>query len=206
MDKIINILTNKIIDYLVLNNYIRDDKRSVYSYSAMIAIQSVINIIATLIIGFLFGAFFENLCFFIVFKILRKYSGGLHSSKFSSCLLISIITNIIFMIVIKYLEVNPHYILMMVLEIASFIVVLLFAPVKNVNKQISEKEHKLYKLIVSVIIVVLILFSIVLIVNNCLFISSVGMSIVLNSLLIIAEKVKFINSNKANNRFIKTHN
>lgn len=190
MDKIVNSVANKIIDYFIFNGYIQADKKSVYLYSATITIQSAINICATLIIGLLFGMFFENVCFFIVFKILRKYSGGLHSSKYSICLLISIMSNTIIMMIIQYIKTNPNYIAIFLLELFSLLIVLIFSPVTNNNKNISKKEFKLYKWIASTIILVLILFSIFFIVNNCLIVIPIGMAIIFNSLLLISQKLQ----------------
>lgn len=192
MDKVIESVASKIASHFVVNKHISEDKESLYRYGALIAIQSAINICSTLLIGLLSGMFLENICFFLIFKILRKFSGGLHSSKFSVCFLISIGSNIIVLLTLKLLEFYPNCVLLLILEIISFLVVLVFAPVANKNKSISRKESSIYKAIVCGICAVLIITSIVLVANSYFFAFVIGLSMLLNSSLIIVEKVKFL--------------
>lgn len=190
MDKVIESIASKIANRFVVKNQIPEDKKELYEYGALIAIQSAINILFTLLLGFVSGMFFENLCFFIAFKILRKYSGGLHSSKFSVCFIISISSNILVLLTLKILEIYPNYILLFIFEAVSFLIVLIFAPVNNNNKPISKKEAKIYKVIVCGACIVLIITSVILVTNNSFYAFVLGMSMVLNSFLIIIEKIK----------------
>ena len=66
------------------------------------------NFFCSIIIGLLLNMFFENLCFFFVFRILRKFSGGYHSNKYSTCLLSSLIINIAILILLKTIYYNPN--------------------------------------------------------------------------------------------------
>lgn len=194
MDKVIESVASKIASHFVVNKHISEDKESLYRYGALIAIQSAINICSTLLIGLLSGMFLENICFFLIFKILRKFSGGLHSSKFSVCFLISIGSNIIVLLTLRLLEVYPNYILLLIFEASSFLIVLIFAPVVNKNKSISQKESKVYKSIVCGICIVLIITTIILIINNSFFAFIIGISMLLNSVLIVADKVKSLST------------
>lgn len=191
MDKVAEVLSQKIVDWLRVHDKIEPEKEELYKYSALIAIQSTINIIATLLLGFIFGAFFENICFFIAFKILRKYSGGLHSSKFSTCFLISTITNIAVLLAIKILYAYPNYYLVVAFEIISFCIVVIFAPITNANKPISRKEYRIYKLIVCVVSAILIAITIALsLLNTSAFSFAIGLAMLLNSVLIIVHILK----------------
>lgn len=186
MDKIINKISNKIIDYLSFNRYIENEKRDVYLYSTEIFIQSTINIIITLFIGWMFNLFFENLVFFLAFKILRKYSGGLHSSKYFYCLMISIFLNISIMLLFTYSKsLISNYLI--ILELLSFVIVCLFVPITNENKMLSQKEKKIYKIIAIIESIVLLIISIFLIRINSIFTLSICYAMVLNSILIIAK-------------------
>lgn len=185
MDKIINRVSNKIIDYLSVNRYIDNEKRDVYLYSSEVFIQSMINIIATLLIGWVFNLFFENLCFFIAFKILRKYSGGLHSSKYSSCLTISLLLNILIMLLFIYSKSWISYWLLL-FETLTIIIVCLCVPITNDNKKLSLKEKKIYKIIAILESFVLLFVSLFLIRIHSVFALSICYAMVLNSILIIA--------------------
>ena len=190
MDKVVDLLSRKIVDWLGAHNRIEPEKEELYKYSALIAIQSSINILATLLLGFIFDAFFENICFFISFKILRKYSGGLHSSKFSTCFLISIVSNIAILIAIKMFEFYPNYYLAIILEVVSFLIVFIFAPITNKNKPITKTERRIYKIIVCVVSVVAIGGSVVLCEKESSFAFSISLAMLLNSALVIVGILK----------------
>ncbi len=190
MDKVISSLATRIINYFVCNGFISEDKKSVYIYSSIISIESALNIIVTLIIGLSFGLFFENLCFFIVFKILRKFSGGLHSSKFSACFLISVISNVVLMLIIKYFESNPNFTLILCAELISFIILSILAPVENANKPISKKEFIVYKLVVIVFAILLLCLSFFLVKYSSNYIFSIGMAMLLCSAFLVTEKIR----------------
>lgn len=192
MDKIIDCFANKLVNYFTNHKYVDESQRSVYLYGAVVAIQSAVNVMFTLIIGYVFGLFIENLCFFIVFRVLRKYSGGFHSEKYFICLSTSIVLNIIFLISFKLFKLYPNFLLIFLIELFSSLIVILFSPVTNKNKGISNKEFKIYKLIVSIVCIVTILLSVILVIKSNFFVYSIGMAIVLDSILVLLGKFKVL--------------
>ena len=174
MDKVIDSLASRIANFFVVNKHIPKEQEELYKYSALIAIQSFINIISTLLIGLIFRMFISNLIFFLLFKVLRKFSGGLHSSKFSACFLISVVSNVFVLLTMKIFESNQNYSLIIVIELASLFIVLIFAPVANENKPISLKQFKIFKLVGCLISFALVLISIALSINNCRFVIAMG--------------------------------
>lgn len=192
MDKVINNFADKIITGFVSNGHISEKQKSVYIYGLVVTIQSAVNITATLIIGLSFGLFFENLCFFAVYKILRKFAGGLHSSKFSICFLISISFNILLMLIIKYCKGYANFIPIFCVEIISFIILAIFSPIVNKNKPISNKEFAVYKSIVIVFALIMICFSLFLLNFSSVYIYSIGMAMLLCSAFSAAEKIRTV--------------
>ena len=190
MDTLIESVASRFVGSLVKNQRIAKDKESVYRYSAIIFIESSINIISTLLIGLLFGRFFENICFFLVFKFLRKFSGGLHASKFTTCYAVSMISNVAVMMFLNVMDVFSTYLLALVVEFIALLVAVAFAPVANKNKSISIKEHRVFKAIVSITCVLLAIGSLVLTNYNVVFVFSICLAMALNSLLILIEKIK----------------
>lgn len=190
MDTLIESLAGRFVSGLVKNQRIAKEKESVYRYSAIIFIESSINIISTLLIGLLFGRFFENICFFLVFKFLRKFSGGLHASKFTTCYAVSMISNVAVMMFLNVMDVFSTYLLALAVEFIALLVAVAFAPVANKNKSISIKEHRVFKAIVSITCVLLAIGSLVLTNYNVVFVFSICLAMALNSLLILIEKIK----------------
>lgn len=190
MDKVIEQLTGKAINRLVSGSYIAREKEDVYLYGAKVAIQSIVTIFAMLTVGALFGKFYENICFMIVFKLLRNFSGGLHSSKFSICFLISVASNVVILIALKFLDSNPNSFFALIPEVISLLIVVILAPIANVNKPISKKERKIFKLIVTLFSVALIAVSVALIVNGNRIVFAISLAMTLNVFLLVIEKIK----------------
>lgn len=190
MDKVTELLSEKIVNWLSFHQKIHYNKIELYKYSALITIQSAINILTTLLLGFVFDAFLENVCFFITFKFLRKYCGGMHSAKFSTCYLISVIANILILFAIKMFEHYPNHYLAMIIESVALIIAIIFAPITNKNKPLTKKQCRFYKLIVCIASLVCIATSLILSLNNCTFIFPISLAALLNSILIIIEILK----------------
>lgn len=190
MDTVIERIANKLIDVLVSESHIQTSKKDVYVYGAIVAIQSSINFIFTLIIGIVFKMSFEMICFYLCFKILRKFSGGFHSSKYVACLSISIIINIVVVVLLKHMIVYVNPIVFFALEIVSLLVIILFSPIQNISKNISVTEKRIYKIISSTISIILCPISMFLIINNNIFGYVMGLSLLLNSALILFELIK----------------
>lgn len=188
MDKVIDSFSEKLINYFISHGLIKNEKKRLYQYSMTNVLQSSICIVATLLIGLCLGMFWENLVFFIVFKILRKYSGGLHAGKYIYCLLFSLCANVVFMLAIKYLQTFDSNALTLGLELISLLFVAILSPLENKNKKINNREFMVYKLVSIGISFVLVLFSYFLVYQNNLFVIPIGMAMLFNSLLLIVGK------------------
>ena len=190
MDKVIDFLANKIVSCFVKKNCIPKEKEELYRYSVVVVLQSAITIITMLLIGLLFDKFLENLCFMIVLKLLRNFSGGLHSSKFSVCYSISAISNMLVMLFLYIMELYGNYLLVMFFEIVSVIVVVMFAPVVNDNKPISYKEYCVYRILVITISVLLVIVSVLFIMWRPTVTYVICITMTLNCILILVEEIK----------------
>ena len=190
MDKIINAVASKIVNHFIRNNYIPQEKEELYRYGVVVVFQSTVTIITMLLIGLIFGKFFENICFMVVLKLLRNFSGGLHSSKFSTCFLISITANIVVLLLLYVMELSENYLLVLFLEIMSMLVVLMFAPVINENKLIAAKEFRVYKILVVLLSFLFIIASVVLAAKRSNLAFVIGITMTLNSILVVTEEIK----------------
>ena len=153
--KILN-CADRIIDTSISLNLISPSDKNTYLYGMKIFAQSCIIWLSVLFLGAISNQFFENLVFFVSYKILRKFTGGIHSSKFSVCYIISVFSNVIFLFCIKYfrdikVSSNVYYIV----GACLLILVSILAPVVDSNKPLSEKEKKIYKIIAIAISTVL---------------------------------------------------
>lgn len=191
MDKVIDSFSERIVNYFISRDLIKSEKKRLYQYSMTNIIQSSICIAATLLIGLCLGMFWENLVFFIVFKILRKYSGGLHAGKYIYCLLFSLTANLFFMLAIKYLQSFDSDVFILGIELFSLLIAAIFSPLENKNKKINSRENMVYKLMTIGISFVLVVISYLLVYFNNLFVIPVGTAMFFSGILLLAGKISF---------------
>ena len=147
--------------------------------------HGIINIFITILIGIFFGMLKECVCLFITFFILRKYTGGLHASKYIYCLISSIVLIILSLFIIQYLEQNSCHMLFLGILIVFTILIWIFAPIDNKRKKLSIKEKKVYKyfsVILSLIFLLIVLFFLY---KNFIIAYSFGMGLIITSMLLI---------------------
>lgn len=147
--------------YLSKNQKISKDDEELYEYAAKVVVHGIINIAITILIGIFFGMLKECVCLFITFFILRKFTGGLHASKYIYCLISSIVLMILSLFIIQYLEQNSYHTLFLGILIVSTVSIWILAPIDNQNKKLSSKEKKIYKffsIILSSLFLLIILY------------------------------------------------
>lgn len=116
-----------------------------FSISILINFFSVLT--ASMIIGYLFGKLEDTLESFFSLFILRSFSGGLHAKTLVGCFAAS---TIIF-ISSPFIPINENNII--ILNIISLILVLMFAPNSNERNNIPENWHPFLKVISCIIVI-----------------------------------------------------
>lgn len=185
-----NMIYKKLSLYLSKNQNISKDDEELYEYATKIVVHGIINIVVSILIGMSVGLLKECICLFITFFILRKFTGGLHVSKYIYCLISSIILMIFSLFIIKYLEHNSYQILFLVALIVSTILIWIFSPIDNKRKELSIKEKKVYKYFSIILSAIFLLVVLILLYNNFIIAYSFGMGIIITSLLLILATFK----------------
>lgn len=170
--------------YLSENQNIGKDDEELYEYATKVVVHGIINIAITILIGILFGMLKECICLFITFFILRKFTGGLHASKYIYCLISSIVFVILSLFIIKYLEQNSYHILFLSVLIVSILLICFFAPIDNKSKKLSIKEKKVYKYFSIFLSLIFLLIVLVLMYKNFIIAYSFGIGVIITSLLL----------------------
>lgn len=189
-----NVYSN-ILDLMLTKGYISKENQDLYLYAMKVLFRSIINMTALFVTGIVLGLLKESIFMFLSFFVLRKFAGGLHSDKYITCFLSSLFINIGGLLLIKntwFVSKNIFTIIMLVS--ASLIVV--FSPVKHPNKEISNKEEKIYKVFSAVLSVIICSLSILLNFNEFGVETgySLGTGLITASLLMIAGKLKLLKS------------
>lgn len=182
-------LAGKIGNNLVRSSVIKEEDAEIYIYGINQILVSVLNVSSALIIGLVFGVFFEVTVFMTAYIPLRSFAGGYHAKTPLRCYIFSVIMLIVVSIGMKYLYMTEWVYYVVLAAAAS--VVLILSPVEDRNKPLDETEHKVYKrrtvLIMTVELVIALLLKLA--VLDTLFVAIVYSFIVL-SLMLVTGKVK----------------
>lgn len=187
------------------------NKEQIIVYGAINLLQTALSISWVVIMGLILGVLYEALIFSTAASILRKYSGGVHSSSPNRCIIIGTALSCSAGLIIDKYSYNISFSATIAISIffivASFIIVILKAPVDSIKKPITDLNMK--KRFKKNSIIVLIVFSIVIAVLSVFYettyksyylkiIHSIILGILFQSItltkigIIIFERVNFI--------------
>lgn len=136
-------MIKRLTDYLVINEIIRYEEREIYSYGLHQGFLIIINIITTMLVGFLLGGFWEIIIFMVAYIPLRIYGGGYHARTQLRCYFFSIVLIVGALFLIKTIPITTLSIL--TISIIAGMTVYLLAPVEDKNKVLSDKENIIYR-------------------------------------------------------------
>lgn len=182
-------LSRKIVNDLTRSDIVKAEDAEIYIYGINQILMYSINISSALIIGLIFGKFFEAAVFIVAYCSLRSFAGGYHAKTPLRCYVFSVIMLIIVLVGIKYLYLTEwmYYVVLL----AAALVVIVLSPVEDRNKPLDEIEHKVYKRRTILIAATELLIGIVLKLTGLdnLFVAVVY-SFCMLSIMLVAGKVK----------------
>ncbi|MBE6086825.1 MAG: accessory regulator AgrB [Clostridium beijerinckii] len=125
---------------------VNEEQEQIIVYGAINLFQMLFAILWVIIAGLLFGVFYEALIFSISASILRKYSGGVHASSPSRCVIIGTFSAALAGILINNIFYTINSITVAVISgaiiIFAFITVFRNAPVDSIKKPIKNIETR----------------------------------------------------------------
>lgn len=138
MGKISSLLTEEFIK----RDIITSEKREICRIGIELILADIINFTAILLIGLIAGKFVYGCIYLVLFWTVRRFSGGFHAKTYAVCRTVTIGTFVLVLLAARLI--NAHLILYTAaLDIAAIAAVVLFAPVKHPNKELSDKEIKM---------------------------------------------------------------
>ena len=158
-------ISTKIANNWIENNIIDMDDKEVYAYGIILTIEYLLSLITTALIALFTGETIACITFYIGFKYLRSYAGGIHAKTFLGCYISSSLIILISILFIKYNILSV--IVYRICGLAAIIYLLKIKPVDSQNKSVSKEEKikfNMHKnkllLIISLIILLSILFGV----------------------------------------------
>lgn len=133
--------SNKIISY---------DNFEAYSYGIELFLFKGTFFLIALIISLLTNTFIISAIFIISYTLIREYSGGYHCKTAEMCLLVSIF---IYLILLMLCKLNLPQIenALFIFSLLSIVPIIIFSPVENINKPLTESEKKKFKVVAIII-------------------------------------------------------
>ena len=169
-----------------------NEEIEVLNYGLFYIIHTFSAILITFIFGIIFNVLFEIMIISITASLLKRYSGGVHSSSPNRCILSGLILSLVISFISKYMAINISYnnliIITLILLVYSIHILNLKCPVGSKNKplkkestrnKLRQKAFKLMGIYVSSIICMLIIYKVNQIYTIKLIIISMTMGIML---------------------------
>lgn len=146
-------ISNYISDKLIVNAIISEQDKNIYKYGIETILVISFNIISVFIIGYIFGMLAECIAFLVSLIPLRSYAGGFHTSNYTKCYIFSCFVLGVAIESIKLGVLKYHYFILALL-IFSCIIIWIFAPLPDDNKEMNTEEIKKNKKITKIILVI----------------------------------------------------
>ncbi len=170
---------------LIANNIITFENREAYSYGIELFLFKTSLYIIVGAIALITHTLIPSAIFVVSYMLLRQYSGGYHCKTAETCMIVSILMYLIFLLLYK-LDYGDTKIFFLISSLVSFLPIAIFSPVENINNPLTIKEKKKYHIIAVIIVVSLIaimLLSYYFTVNNVFY--AVSYALTADSVLII---------------------
>lgn len=116
--------------------------KEIYLFGVEQGIMILLNIILSLVIGYLIGNLKGCVLFSLCYFSLRRYSGGYHAKKAKCCLILSMLLLVMNLIFIKYCKVSVAII---IIYMMANIVIFKFSPIEALNKPLDKIEKIIYR-------------------------------------------------------------
>ena len=140
---------NKKIEYLadmiVESDRYDSAEKEIIVYGLTSAVEQVVVILATVVLGVLFGLIFESFVFLVSFSMIRMYAGGYHCEKSTHCYIISCGIMMVVLVIVKYTPMAYSTLFSVILLLIAVPIIIKFAPVGATNKPLDDMEKKHYR-------------------------------------------------------------
>lgn len=184
-------LSQVILNFIYKHSELPCEMNDIYQYGIEITLSSALNIMLVIGCSVLIRDVPTGVIFLLLFVSMRSFTGGYHASTYFRCNSIMLLTFLtVYLLYRNLCQLNIDIHIYEALLLLNLIPILLFAPVPNKHKKISQSQKR-FNHIVSVIMgillsltaFILILFKIRYGVLIVMTISSISVMIIIESLL-----------------------
>ncbi|MGN1478380.1 MAG: accessory gene regulator ArgB-like protein [Acutalibacteraceae bacterium] len=134
-----------ITDKLIRHGRVDSDDRELFEYGIFLVISQIIYALVCIICGIVFKCIAESLVLYVSFNFARKYSGGFHASTELRCFIISSLSILCSVSLIKTFEIKDLRVPFIILLAAASAVIIIFSPLDTDEKPLTEDEKILFR-------------------------------------------------------------
>ena len=128
-----------------------EEYREVIKYGRGMLINIIIGVVAAVVIAVYMGMLKKGVVFLMLLLPLRQYCGGYHMKNHNKCIVASIIIYFLQLMLIKNLKVTIS--VQIVMLIFALVIILMLAPVDNINNKMNYEEKNYLKKKIRVILI-----------------------------------------------------
>lgn len=194
-------LASKTAERFIKNPDTCYDKIEIYQYGFFVLYSNIIFLLLTIILGAILNVLISSIVFFIAFFSIRQYAGGYHASTETRCEVMSTLSILVCLVVTKLSKTYDFQFTLLVVSAVSALCIAVLCPLDTPEKPLSEKEFKYFRKIscsiLSAISIVVIISYFVRLKWLQIFFAPCCLSLILESLLLTAGKIKKLMLNKS---------
>ncbi len=187
-------LSDLIVKYFLGQSNITDDEQDLYQYGFFILLSHILYLLITIVVGTLLGTVLESIIFYIAFQFIRRYAGGYHASTETRCEIMSTLSILACIVVIRLLKIYDFQTVLLIISTVSTLCIAILCPLDTPEKPLSEKEFKYFRkiswLILSVISLVVIISYFINLKWLQIFFAPCCLSLILECILLVAGRLR----------------
>lgn len=158
-----------------ISNYlnIKKEEEEVIIYGAIILLQMLYSILLVVLLGLMFNVVAEAIVISFTGCILRKYSGGVHSSSPNICAVIGAVISVVFSkgvsLIVKTVPLHIQVLLIVASLLYSYLYIYKYAPVESSKKPITDllKRNRLKRYSLILVTILYLIICILLFIYKC---------------------------------------
>ena len=139
-------MTDKLLNHMIKRNIINEEDVEIYRFGLEALKLKMFHYVSYLLIAIFCDGVAEFLLFFIAFVLLRKSAGGYHAKTKGGCYVLSCLTVILAIAIMKNITMeNTTLVVGVLLLIIADIVIFRLAPLGNRNRELEYEEEKYFR-------------------------------------------------------------
>lgn len=183
-------LGNHIAGMLVASRMISAEDRELYGYGFFLILSGGLYLTIAIALGAIFGVLRQSVLFYLLFSILREYTGGVHASTEWGCMLSTTASFTLSVIAIRIFNQVERPTAAVTLLLAGCTVVFLLSPLDTPQKPLPAADRQHYRHISCRLGVTYLLLGTVSATTGCIALYPITLATTLSSTLLLLGAVK----------------